>query len=263
MSEWAVGRNAAASWDQDEDTLGNVTRVWTNPLPTAEVERVAPNEDDGIKSLVSFEIEALADAANKNGNTLNDPISRLPELYDVWIDAERQKPTSLLSRRKEAGERLVSEMEQARDRIAAGIDLLLAGPTARSAFRSKNLAVASAARRRNAGPNGDPGTMPPPTWRPFQLALIFLNISGLIQKAHPNRETADLLFFPTGGGKTEAYLGLAALVLAHRRLTASGVLGAGVSVIMRYTLRLLTLDQLGRAAGVVCALELMRTDPKT
>src|SRR5262249_55837803 len=61
--------------------------------------------------------------------------------------------------------------------------------------------------------------------------------------------------------KTEAYLGLAAFVIALRRLKGSGVLGAGVAVIMRYTLRLLTLDQLSRAAGVVCALELMRTDP--
>jgi hypothetical protein len=72
---------------------------------------------------------------------------------------------------------------------------------------------------------------------------------------------ADLLFFPTGGGKTEAYLGLAAFTIAHRRLIGPGVLGAGVAVIMRYTLRLLTLDQLARAAGVVCALELMRDDP--
>ncbi len=68
------------------------------------------------------------------------------------------------------------------------------------------------------------------------------------------------MFFPTGGGKTEAYLGLAAFVIAYRRLTSPGLLGAGVAVIMRYTLRLLTLDQLARAAGVVCALELMRSD---
>jgi Helicase conserved C-terminal domain len=71
----------------------------------------------------------------------------------------------------------------------------------------------------------------------------------------------DLLFFPTGGGKTEAYLGLAAFTIAYRRMGGSGVLGAGVSVIMRYTLRLLTVDQLSRAAGVVCALELLRGDP--
>ncbi len=99
-------------------------------------------------------------------------------------------------------------------------------------------------------------------WRPFQLAFILLNLAGLADRRHVDRETADLLFFPTGGGKTEAYLGLAALVIAHRRLGGPGVLGAGVAVIMRYTLRLLTLDQLARAAGVVCALELMRTDAK-
>jgi hypothetical protein len=79
--------------------------------------------------------------------------------------------------------------------------------------------------------------------------------------ARPARRDQVPLFFPTGGGKTEAYLGLAAWTIAHRRITNSGTLGAGVAVLMRYTLRLLTLDQLSRAAGVVCALELMRGEP--
>ncbi|HRQ80414.1 MAG TPA: hypothetical protein PKZ97_04780, partial [Azospirillaceae bacterium] len=108
---------------------------------------------------------------------------------------------------------------------------------------------------------GDPAAQAPPKWRPFQLAFILLNLRSLVDKGAPEREIVDLLFFPTGGGKTEAYLGLAAFAIAHRRLSAGGVLGAGVTVVMRYTLRLLTLDQLGRAAGVVCALELMRDDP--
>ena len=80
-------------------------------------------------------------------------------------------------------------------------------------------------------------------------------------RAIRDRETVDLLFFPTGGGKTEAYLGLAAFTMVLRRLRHpgdDGLAGAGVSVIMRYTLRLLTLDQLARAAGLVCALELER-----
>jgi hypothetical protein len=153
-------------------------------------------------------------------------------------------------------------MEAARNRIAEGIEILSRNNIARSAFRFMNMAVAMAARRRTAGATGDPATLPPPKWRPFQLAFILLNIAGLADRKHPDREIADLLFFPTGGGKTEAYLGLAAFVIAHRRLTGPGVLGAGVAVIMRYTLRLLTLDQLARAAGVVCALELMRIDPK-
>jgi hypothetical protein len=134
-----------------------------------------------------------------------------------------------------------------------------------------NEAVARAARRRDAiAKRGsdvdegqiDPSAERPPQWRPFQLAFILLNLAGLIDKTHPDREIVDLLFFPTGGGKTEAYLGLAAFSIAHRRLSNSGVLGAGVTVMMRYTLRLLTLDQLARAAGVVCALELMRGEPE-
>ena len=69
-----------------------------------------------------------------------------------------------------------------------------------------------AARRRNAGATGDPAAQPAPQWRPFQLAFILLNLAGLADRKHPDREIADLLFFPTGGGKTEAYLGLAAFV---------------------------------------------------
>jgi hypothetical protein len=153
-------------------------------------------------------------------------------------------------------------LETARKRILDGIDILSRNDLARHAFRYMNLAVAMASRRRNAGASGDPAAQRAPEWRPFQLAFILLNLAGLADRKHADREIADLLFFPTGGGKTEAYLGLAAFVIAHRRLTGPGVLGAGVAVIMRYTLRLLTLDQLARAAGVVCALELMRTDAK-
>ncbi|MBB5754676.1 DISARM system helicase DrmA [Prosthecomicrobium pneumaticum] len=259
--EWAVGRNAAAGWETHQDANGPVTRVWTDPLPTAEVERVAPNEDAELKARVTFGMEALAQAADAGGATLVQALAELPKLYGLWIDAERHKLVSLPQRRRETGERLISEMETAKNRIADGIQVLAQNAKARTAFRFMNLAVAMAARRRTAGAFGDPLSVPAPQWRPFQLAFILLNISGLADRAHPDREIADLLFFPTGGGKTEAYLGLAAFVIAYRRLTSGGVLGAGVAVIMRYTLRLLTLDQLTRAAGVVCALELMRTDP--
>jgi hypothetical protein len=83
-----------------------------------------------------------------------------------------------------------------------------------------------------------------------------------------DRDTVDLLFFPTGGGKTEAYLGIAAVTMALRRLTHPELDGGGVAVpwyggvavLMRYTLRLLTLDQLGRGAALICALELERKE---
>ena len=261
VCEWAVGRNAAAAWDTEEEQTERVTRVWTDPLPQAEVERVAPNEDLDLKSRVAFGMEALAERANGDGTRLNDALSALPVLYAAWIEAERKKIGRLAARRRETAERLIADMEAARQRILEGIEILSRNEIARSAFRFMNLAVATAARRRNAGATGDPAAQPAPEWRPFQLAFILLNIAGLSDRKHPDREIADLLFFPTGGGKTEAYLGLAAFVIVHRRLTGPGLLGAGVAVIMRYTLRLLTLDQLARAAGVVCALELMRTDP--
>jgi hypothetical protein len=262
VCEYAVGRNSAAAWSADEEAAGRVTRVWTDPLPQAEVERIAANEDEALKSRVLFGMEALAEHAGTSGAPLGKALHDLPVLYAEWIAAEQKKIDGLARRRRETAERLIVEMENARKRIAEGIDILAKNDRARTAFRFMNLAVAVAARRRNAGATGDPASQPAPEWRPFQLAFILLNIAGLTDRKHPDRETADLLFFPTGGGKTEAYLGLAAFVISHRRLTGPGVLGAGVAVIMRYTLRLLTLDQLARAAGVVCALELMRVDPK-
>ena len=261
VCEWAVGRNAAADWDAEEELAERVTRVWTDPLPQAEVERVAPNEDVDLKSRVVFGMEPLAECASGDGSRLNDALSALPVLYAAWVEAERKKIGALAMRRRETAERLIADMEAARQRILDGIEILSCNAIARNAFRFMNLAVARAAWRRNAGAIGDPTAQPAPEWRPFQLAFILLNIAGLSDRKHADREIADLLFFPTGGGKTEAYLGLAAFVIAHRRLTGPGLLGAGVAVIMRYTLRLLTLDQLARAAGVVCALELMRTDP--
>ena len=114
-------------------------------------------------------------------------------------------------------------------------------------------------RQRGATLNGKaPDQQKAPTWRLFQLAFVLLNLDGLVDPAHPDRPIVDLLFFPTGGGKTEAYLGLAAFAIARRRLNNPGLDGAGLSVVMRYTLRLLTLDQLQRAAGLICALELER-----
>jgi hypothetical protein len=97
-----------------------------------------------------------------------------------------------------------------------------------------------------------------PEWRPFQLAWILMNLRSIAEPTSDERNIVDLLFFPTGGGKTEAYLGLAAFTLVLRRLRNPGISSAGVSVLMRYTLRLLTLDQLSRASTLICALELER-----
>jgi hypothetical protein len=119
--------------------------------------------------------------------------------------------------------------------------------------------MAVAARQRFGPMRGKPAeSVGAPEWRPFQLAFLLMNLPGIAEPESDDRTVVDLLFFPTGGGKTEAYLGLAAFTLVLRRLRNPGVSGAGVSVLMRYTLRLLTLDQLSRAATLICALELER-----
>ena len=173
--------------------------------------------------------------------------------YRGWIETQRRAVTAPQGSRKETAEELVRLAGIAADRIERGIELLAQDSEALEAFRVANRSVAKALRKRLS--------IEAPSWHAFQLAFILLNLPGLADPSDPNRATVDLLFFPTGGGKTEAYLGLAAFAMVLRRLRHpgdKGCAGAGVSVIMRYTLRLLTLDQLARAAGLVCALELER-----
>ena len=152
---------------------------------------------------------------------------------------------------------LLHRAQLAAQRIQSGIDLL-ADPLCLDAFRLANKAMAIQGRRRLALQRKQPPEQIVPAWRPFQLAFILMNLKGIAVAGSDDRETVDLLFFPTGGGKTEAYLGLAAFTLVLRRLRNPGLASAGLSVFMRYTLRLLTLDQLGRAAALICALELER-----
>lgn len=95
-------------------------------------------------------------------------------------------------------------------------------------------------------------------WRPFQLAFLLSQVDGVINPEHVDRDTVDLIWFPTGGGKTEAYLGLIAFTIFWRRLKHPNEYGAGVSVIMRYTLRLLNKQQFERASILICAAELIR-----
>ena len=124
MREWAVGRNAAAGWDASEDRDGTVRRVWTDPLPTGEVERVAPNEDAEFKARVTFGMETLAELARADDSRLGKALADLPVLYGHWIDEEFKKLTRLAHRRREAGEQLIKDMETAKSRIASGIDIL-------------------------------------------------------------------------------------------------------------------------------------------
>lgn len=259
VREYAVGRNTSGGWVEREEEAGRplpVTQVWTDPLPMQEVERVAPAGIDGVE----FRMEALSNAADLGPEAIGAALDALPSLYGGWRRDQERLLAGLAPRREALAAELLDNMDAARERIEAGIELLKRDRFAREAFVMMNTAMAMANRRRVAAiQQKAPEEVEAPRWRPFQLAFVLLNLVGMTDKMSAEREIVDLLFFPTGGGKTEAYLGLAAYGIALRRLRGARLLGAGVSVIMRYTLRLLTLDQLSRAAGLVCALELLRT----
>jgi hypothetical protein len=242
--EFAVGHGVATNAREENGKCNLVSTVW---IPSAEVEKVeaAPIPD------VELSLDALA--AIGNAAAMRKSLDALVSNYATWIDAQKGKLPSD-KRRREVGEELLNRARQAKDRIAAGI-ACLDDPDVLDAFRLMNRVMATVIRKRRAManlPNEEP------KWRPFQLAFILMNLRGIADPLNPDRSGVDLLFFPTGGGKTEAYLGLAAFTLALRRMKNPGLASAGVSVLMRYTLRLLTLEQLSRAATLICALELER-----
>ncbi|MDE2998166.1 MAG: helicase-related protein [Gemmatimonadota bacterium] len=247
--EYAVGHNVSSRAEIADDKCRRVHTEW---IPRAFVDRVEPSPIDNVE----FGMENLGSL--DNATVARGVLGPLVTQYRNWIDNQSKEMQALNGRRREVAQNLVTRAGQAANRIETGI-ALLSDPDVLEAFRIANRAMASSARRRRAQEEGvDPKKVDPPEWRPFQLAYILMNLRGIAEPAHIEREIVDLLFFPTGGGKTEAYLGLAAFTLVLRRLRNPDPAHRGLSVLMRYTLRLLTLDQLGRAAAVICALELER-----
>jgi hypothetical protein len=242
--EYATGHGVSADWEMASGECRVLRTTW---IPSAEVEKTKTVDVERVE----LSMEALGALAD--GAAAAAALAPLVAAYRAWIQARPAGMASLAGVRRETAEELLRLAGVAAARIERGIATLFTDPDALDAFRVANRAVAAALRKRLG--------IRAPKWRAFQLAFLLLNLPGLADPRDANRDTVDLLFFPTGGGKTEAYLGLAAFAMVLRRLRHpgdKGLAGAGVSVIMRYTLRLLTLDQLSRAAGLVCALELER-----
>jgi len=253
--EFAVGHGVSVKAETDDE--GRCTSVCTTWIPSAQVEWVAPAEIPNVE-LGMEALGALIDSADADSK-----LTPLTTQYREWIDRQKKSLDSLDEQRRKTARDLLIEASQVAERIDRGIKLLEQADVL-EAFRIANRTMAMAARRREAIQRQiEPADASLPRWRPFQLAFILMSLQGIADPEHADREIVDLLFFPTGGGKTEAYLGLAAFAMVLRRLRNPGIRSAGLSVLMRYTLRLLTLDQLGRASALICALELERESDKS
>jgi hypothetical protein len=280
--EFASGHGTAVHAEVDPRDPWRASSVSTVSLPAYEVRQQTPRTagDPGAKGLESLvlDMKALAEAPPEQ---LPAMLAPLATCYGEWIAATAaasRAPDAHLEAFADEVEATIARARRAEARIREGLAVLAKDPIANEAFRFANRAMAlqrirtqvAELRRRGdareveqiaADVDGDPRNR---SWYPFQLAFVLLNLASLADPKHADRrDVVDLLWFPTGGGKTEAYLGLTAFTMAMRRLqgTVAGRVGdRGVAVLMRYTLRLLTVQQFQRAAALVCACEVLRRE---
>jgi len=278
--EFGVGHGVSVHATPADDDPERAVEVRTCIVPQYEVpvtETPGTLSDDrpAMRHLLvegSLDMARLADMASGD---LLATLAVLVDDYETWIgEGNARIGTGLVGHdvpAKAAMERCKSILTRLRE----GIAVLGTNDAALEAFRFTNSAMASQRVRSEyalsvrRGEGVDFAFFDVPerrSWRPFQLAFILLAIPALADPTHRDRTEpldayADLLWFPTGGGKTEAYLGVAAFTMAIRRLQGDlgGLDGSrGLSVIMRYTLRLLTIQQFQRATTLICAMEVLR-----
>jgi hypothetical protein len=266
---YAVGHGCAADWDPDVERPRWARSTY---LPGYTVRGVAftigGDEDQQKRLNTVLSLEYLA-AAQASPAKVIASLDEFVDGYDEWALSQEREASKLSTRHAGAAERLVARVDLARRRMRRGVRRLEQDEVVREAFALANHAMLMQmvrsgdqfAGRRRTWTEGDvPAAVYTDTgraWRPFQLAFLLLTVESAVDESAEDRDLIDLIWFPTGGGKTEAYLGLMALTVLHRRLTW-GESGDGTTVITRYTLRLLTSQQFQRAATLICALESIR-----
>lgn len=273
---YARGHGVAAIWDVGAN--GDCKRVHASFMPTAEVRAATFEIQAGTNLDPRYrDIEFLA--FNEDVLELQKVLSGVGHAFGDWLGNEER----LASQSGEAvGLELVARCKQWHERINQGIDLL-ADPVAHEAFVMANRAMywqMLMAREGRDGPFPASARKGVPAlsrgygfqWRPFQIAFFLGVLPSLLDGVDPSlngvacrrddRDIVDVIWFPTGGGKTEAYLLVAAFELIRRRLVHGGN-DQAAAVLSRYTLRMLTAQQFQRTGILVSALELLRRqDPK-
>ncbi|MBC8525159.1 MAG: hypothetical protein H8D27_07440, partial [Chlorobium phaeobacteroides] len=285
-STWAIGHGCAAGWDAE---LGNSPScVYADVMPAVELPSMTPDIVDVDGNMIQLSMRQLSSFTPDFNEA--DILLRLAEEYYKWIEKQRDALEYLENNDlKIVAKRHIEQSMVCLGRIRKGIELLESNTNALNAFRLANLAMllqqiaAKKLKRRpliydrqmeRVRPQGE---MQSPwliyknnneggqigQWRAFQLAFLLMSIEGVIDGKSPDRDTVDLIWFPTGGGKTEAYLAVVSFYIFYNRLQMAD--GGdeehrldGTNVLMRYTLRMLTAQQFQRAASLIAAMEFLR-----
>lgn len=264
----ALGFNGGITLTVD----GKTHRLTTTWAPRYVLPRIIPT--DGA---VERNIEKLSQPDCMTG------LKPLITAYETWLTMVEKHPVDRDLEGPNAAEQLAAEREKLHLDLAAwrrelgaircGLKILeksrahWSGPGVQNsplgipfeAWVSMNTAMSKVAKSKGYN-----------EWRLFQLAFILASIPAFATRIpefhdfytpdvakHANAVT--LLYFSTGGGKSEAFLGLLAFVLFLDRLRGKH---RGVSALMRYPLRLLTLQQARRTFATMGAAEEVRHSRK-
>lgn len=277
---YATGLGTSADWEIKKDGSG---KVWTEFFPEKEIPSMSfslPHND--LIGDEELSMKYLSDLNPESRETKLTSMKKLVDLYYSWIEGLKKEVESLDGRYISSAAKNISECERAAERMYAGIDTLQENDDAYNAFLLANRAMFM--QRIHIQKQGDMAKdnadrYPDDEeisewlcnldyleendqncrWRPFQIAFLLMDINSIVFDESEDRSLVDLIWFPTGGGKTEAYLGLTAFAIFYRKLAYPEQSG-GTTVMMRYTLRLLAAQQFTRAATLICACEYIRQD---
>lgn len=287
---WAIGHGCSAGWDLD--TENSPSCIYADVMPAVELPSMTPDITDSEGQAVSISMRELAELSDNPSNGGGwDSLVKLEKEYALWITDNRNKKKTLASKFSEISSIHLDSCDQVRERIARGIEILKYDEDARQSFRLANKAmlfqqIASKQLKKRAlkwnGEYVEPAELAESdfknpleiyeanaekgvgNWRAFQIAYFLMSLDGLVNESScPDRDVVDLIWFPTGGGKTEAYLSVISFYLFHERLKMEkepleALPRDGTNVFMRYTLRMLTTQQFQRAASLICAMDVMR-----
>ncbi|WP_434295695.1 helicase-related protein [Clostridium botulinum] len=285
---YATGHGVSTAQDVNESGEGELLTTF---LPRYEVPSLS-FELEELSMEKSNEILSMKNLSDISDLSKEDKIENLRELvslYDKWIKGLKDEISELEGIFKNAAEKHIKECELSLNRMKRGIDLIEKDEEVYVAFALMNRAllmqrVHSTVKERYSDADIELKEELPQKlkeklkeefpkfdykliavekakWRPFQLGFILMTIESIIDPSCEERDIVDLIWVPTGGGKTEAYLGLSAFTIFLRRLK-NPKNGGGTTILMRYTLRLLAAQQFIRASIMICACELIRREGK-